>query len=167
MLSLTLYLLITKTLTSYSLFLQLFLIEVGSETESTVDSEFARTQFEDLVPSPTSEKAFLAQIHARKPGYMHGGAAPSTMRSDVWVPPVQGYSLSTRTLSGAKENENMVVSFFILRRDDAASFSDRSGKGATFELALWLPPSQFPESISNRCWLRAWLPQGLCWFDTN
>nr|KAF6358161.1 dystrobrevin alpha [Pipistrellus kuhlii] len=57
--------------------------EVGSETESTVDSEFARTQFEDLVPSPTSEKAFLAQIHARKPGYMHGGAAPSTMRSDV------------------------------------------------------------------------------------
>ncbi|XP_070277295.1 dystrobrevin alpha isoform X1 [Myotis yumanensis] len=57
--------------------------EVGSETESNVDSEFARTQFEDLVPSPTSEKAFLAQIHARKPGYMHGGAAPGTMRSDV------------------------------------------------------------------------------------
>lgn len=57
--------------------------EVGSETESNVDSEFARTQFEDLVPSPTSEKAFLAQIHARKPGYMHGGAAPSAMRSDV------------------------------------------------------------------------------------
>lgn len=57
--------------------------EVGSETESNVDSEFARTQFEDLVPSPTSEKAFLAQIHARKPGYMHSGAAPSTMRSDV------------------------------------------------------------------------------------
>lgn len=57
--------------------------EVGSETESNVDSEFARTQFEDLVPSPTSEKAFLAQIHARKPGYMHGGAAQGTMRSDV------------------------------------------------------------------------------------
>ncbi|XP_036178084.1 dystrobrevin alpha isoform X2 [Myotis myotis] len=57
--------------------------EVGSETESNVDSEFARTQFEDLVPSPTSEKAFLAQIHARKPGYVHGGAAPGTMRSDV------------------------------------------------------------------------------------
>lgn len=83
MLSLALYLLITKTLTSHSLFLQLYLIEVGSETESNVDSEFARTQFEDLVPSPTSEKAFLAQIHARKPGYMHGGAAPSAMRSDV------------------------------------------------------------------------------------
>lgn len=57
--------------------------EVGSETESNVDSEFARTQFEDLVPSPTSEKAFLAQIHARKPGYVHGGAAQGTMRSDV------------------------------------------------------------------------------------
>ncbi|XP_016009425.2 dystrobrevin alpha isoform X5 [Rousettus aegyptiacus] len=57
--------------------------EVGSETESNVDSEFARTQFEDLVPSPTSEKAFLAQIHARKPGYIHSGATPSTMRSDV------------------------------------------------------------------------------------
>nr|XP_025852737.1 dystrobrevin alpha isoform X8 [Vulpes vulpes] len=56
--------------------------EVGSETESNVDSEFARTQFEDLVPSPTSEKAFLAQIHARKPGYLHSGATPSTMRSD-------------------------------------------------------------------------------------
>ncbi|XP_077609942.1 dystrobrevin alpha isoform X2 [Crocuta crocuta] len=57
--------------------------EVGSETESNVDSEFARTQFEELVPSPTSEKAFLAQIHARKPGYLHGGATPSTMHSDV------------------------------------------------------------------------------------
>ncbi|XP_040335018.1 dystrobrevin alpha isoform X1 [Herpailurus yagouaroundi] len=59
--------------------------EVGSETESNVDSEFARTQFEDLVPSPTTEKAFLAQIHARKPGYLHGGATPSTMRSDVFA----------------------------------------------------------------------------------
>ncbi|XP_058533180.1 dystrobrevin alpha isoform X15 [Ochotona princeps] len=57
--------------------------EVGSETESNVDSEFSRTQFEDLVPSPTSEKAFLAQIHARKPGYIHGGATTSTMRSDM------------------------------------------------------------------------------------
>uniref|UniRef100_A0A7N5P4L0 Dystrobrevin n=1 Tax=Ailuropoda melanoleuca TaxID=9646 RepID=A0A7N5P4L0_AILME len=57
--------------------------EVGSETESNVDSEFTRTQFEDLVPSPTSEKAFLAQIHARKPGYLHGSATPSTMHSDV------------------------------------------------------------------------------------
>nr|XP_048298593.1 dystrobrevin alpha isoform X5 [Myodes glareolus] len=56
--------------------------EVASETESTVDSEFARTRFEGLVPSPTSEKAFLAQIHARKPGYIHGGAA-STMHGDI------------------------------------------------------------------------------------
>ncbi|XP_075849660.1 dystrobrevin alpha isoform X6 [Microcebus murinus] len=57
--------------------------EGGSETESNVDSEFARSQFEDLVPSPTSEKAFLAQIHARKPGYIHSGATTSTMRSDM------------------------------------------------------------------------------------
>lgn len=56
--------------------------EVASETESTVDSEFARTQFEGLVPSPTSEKAFLAQIQARKPGYIHSGAA-STMHGDL------------------------------------------------------------------------------------
>ncbi|XP_076991758.1 dystrobrevin alpha isoform X1 [Tamandua tetradactyla] len=57
--------------------------EAGSETESNVESEFARTQFEDLVPSPTSDKAFLAQIHARKPGYIHSGAATSTIRSDM------------------------------------------------------------------------------------
>ncbi|XP_037661665.1 dystrobrevin alpha isoform X5 [Choloepus didactylus] len=57
--------------------------EVGSETESNVDSEFARTQFEDLVPSPTSEKAFLAQIHARKPGYVHAGATASTVHGDM------------------------------------------------------------------------------------
>lgn len=56
--------------------------EVASETESTVDSEFARTQFEGLVPSPTSEKAFLAQIQARKPGYIHSGAA-NTMHGDL------------------------------------------------------------------------------------
>ncbi|KPP58705.1 hypothetical protein Z043_123446, partial [Scleropages formosus] len=42
--------------------------EAGSETESNVDSDFGRAQFEDLVPSPTSEKNFLAQINARKPG---------------------------------------------------------------------------------------------------
>ncbi|XP_017658839.1 dystrobrevin alpha isoform X2 [Nannospalax galili] len=57
--------------------------EVASETESNVDSEFSRTQFEDLVPSPTSEKAFLAQIHARKPGYIHGAATTSTTHSDA------------------------------------------------------------------------------------
>ncbi|KAM6458302.1 dystrobrevin alpha isoform 1-T1 [Liasis olivaceus] len=57
--------------------------EVGSETESNVDSEFGRTHFDDLVPSPTSEKAFLAQIHARKPGYLHNVAATGTIRSDM------------------------------------------------------------------------------------
>ncbi|NXN97552.1 DTNA protein, partial [Rhinopomastus cyanomelas] len=57
--------------------------EVGSETESNVDSEFGRTHFDDLVPSPTSEKAFLAQIHARKPGYIHSAAATGSMRSDL------------------------------------------------------------------------------------
>ncbi|XP_066849022.1 dystrobrevin alpha isoform X1 [Anser cygnoides] len=57
--------------------------EVGSETESNVDSEFGRTHFDDLVPSPTSEKAFLAQIHARKPGYIHSAAATGSMRSDM------------------------------------------------------------------------------------
>nr|XP_015843499.1 dystrobrevin alpha isoform X12 [Peromyscus maniculatus bairdii]XP_042119940.1 dystrobrevin alpha isoform X12 [Peromyscus maniculatus bairdii] len=56
--------------------------EVASETESAVDSEFARTQFEGLVPSPTSEKAFLAQIHARKPGYIHSGAT-RTIHGDI------------------------------------------------------------------------------------
>ncbi|XP_036060549.1 dystrobrevin alpha isoform X3 [Onychomys torridus] len=56
--------------------------EVASETEGAVESEFARTQFEGLVPSPTSEKAFLAQIHARKPGYIHSGAT-RTMHGDI------------------------------------------------------------------------------------
>ncbi|XP_050623183.1 dystrobrevin alpha isoform X11 [Macaca thibetana thibetana] len=65
--------------------------EVGSETESNVDSEFARTQFEDLVPSPTSEKAFLAQIHARKPGYIHSGATTSTMRGDMVTEDADSY----------------------------------------------------------------------------
>nr|XP_032662160.1 dystrobrevin alpha isoform X8 [Chelonoidis abingdonii] len=57
--------------------------EMGSETESNVDSEFGRTHFDDLVPSPTSEKAFLAQINARKPGYIHSAAATGTIRSDM------------------------------------------------------------------------------------
>ncbi|KFQ28127.1 Dystrobrevin alpha, partial [Merops nubicus] len=57
--------------------------EVGSETESNVDSEFGRPHFDDLVPSPTSEKAFLAQIHARKPGYIHSAAATGSTRSDM------------------------------------------------------------------------------------
>ncbi|XP_069477117.1 dystrobrevin alpha isoform X19 [Ambystoma mexicanum] len=57
--------------------------EVGSETDSNVDSEFGRAHFDDLVPSPTSEKAFLAQIHARKPAYGYGGAATGSLRSDL------------------------------------------------------------------------------------
>ncbi|XP_050186750.1 dystrobrevin alpha isoform X3 [Myiozetetes cayanensis] len=60
-----------------------FAQKVGSETESNVDSEFGRTHFDDLVPSPTSEKAFLAQIHARKPGYIHSAAATGSIRSDM------------------------------------------------------------------------------------
>ncbi|XP_066575721.1 dystrobrevin alpha isoform X3 [Amia ocellicauda] len=57
--------------------------EAGSETESNVDSDFGRAHFDDLVPSPTSEKAFLAQIHARKPGYHHSATASGTLRSDI------------------------------------------------------------------------------------
>ncbi|XP_041103604.1 dystrobrevin alpha isoform X13 [Polyodon spathula] len=56
--------------------------EAGSETESNVDSDFGRAHFDDLVPSPTSEKAFLAQIHARKPGYLHSTSATSSIRND-------------------------------------------------------------------------------------
>ncbi|XP_035284571.1 dystrobrevin alpha isoform X13 [Anguilla anguilla] len=54
--------------------------EAGSETESNVDSDFGRPQFDDLVLSPTSEKAFLAQIHARKPG---GADDADFMRPEV------------------------------------------------------------------------------------
>ncbi|XP_048867344.1 dystrobrevin alpha isoform X8 [Brienomyrus brachyistius] len=57
--------------------------EAGSETESNVDSDFGRAQFDDLVPSPTSEKAFLAQIHARKPGYHQGIGAPGALPTDI------------------------------------------------------------------------------------
>ncbi|KAK1173760.1 dystrobrevin alpha isoform X6 [Acipenser oxyrinchus oxyrinchus] len=57
--------------------------EAGSETESNVDSDFGRAHFDDLVPSPTSEKAFLAQIHARKPGYLHSASATGTIRNDL------------------------------------------------------------------------------------
>ncbi|XP_036374581.1 dystrobrevin alpha isoform X5 [Megalops cyprinoides] len=57
--------------------------EAGSETESNVDSDFGRPQFDDLVPSPTSEKAFLAQIHARKPGYHQSGMASGSVHTDM------------------------------------------------------------------------------------
>ncbi|KAM4688042.1 dystrobrevin alpha isoform 1-T1 [Discoglossus pictus] len=56
--------------------------DVGNETESNAD-EYGRVHFDDLVPSPTSEKAFLAQIHARKPGYNHNSAATGSIRTDI------------------------------------------------------------------------------------
>ncbi|XP_031220954.1 dystrobrevin alpha isoform X1 [Mastomys coucha] len=77
--------------------------EVASETESAVESEFARTQFEHLVPSPTSEKAFLAQIHARKPGYIHGGAT-SSMHGDMVPEDGDPY---TQPEDGNYENESV------------------------------------------------------------
>lgn len=77
--------------------------EVASETESTVDSEFSRPQFEDLAPSPTSEKAFLAQIHSRKPGYIHGGAA-STTHGDMVPEDGDPY---TQPEDGNYENESV------------------------------------------------------------
>ncbi|XP_029327702.1 dystrobrevin alpha isoform X1 [Mus caroli] len=77
--------------------------EVASETESTVDSEFSRPQFEDLVPSPTSEKAFLAQIHSRKPGYIHGGAT-STTHGDMVPEDGDPY---TQPEDGNYENESV------------------------------------------------------------
>ncbi|XP_072898975.1 dystrobrevin alpha isoform X2 [Hemitrygon akajei] len=57
--------------------------EAGSETESNVDSDFSRTHLDDIVPSPTSEKAFLAQINARNPSYINSAAATGTIRSDI------------------------------------------------------------------------------------
>uniref|UniRef100_A0A8C5QDR9 Dystrobrevin n=1 Tax=Leptobrachium leishanense TaxID=445787 RepID=A0A8C5QDR9_9ANUR len=57
--------------------------DAGNETESHVNTEYGRVHFDDLVPSPTSEKAFLAQIHARKPGFNHNSAATSNIRTDM------------------------------------------------------------------------------------
>ncbi|XP_041423053.1 uncharacterized protein LOC414490 isoform X10 [Xenopus laevis] len=57
--------------------------DVGNETECGVDTEYGRVHFHDLVPSPTSEKAFLAQIHARKPGFNHHSAATGNIRTDM------------------------------------------------------------------------------------
>ncbi|XP_030069938.1 dystrobrevin alpha isoform X9 [Microcaecilia unicolor] len=78
--------------------------EVGSETESNMDSEFGRTHFDDLVPSPTSEKAFLAQIHARKPGYNHSTAATGTIRSAIVTDDGDSYG---RTDDETYENESV------------------------------------------------------------
>ncbi|KAM4704657.1 dystrobrevin alpha isoform 2-T2 [Rhinophrynus dorsalis] len=57
--------------------------DAGNETECSVDTEYGRVHFDDMVPSPTSEKAFLAQLHARKPGFNHSSAAPGNIRSDI------------------------------------------------------------------------------------
>ncbi|CAH2285101.1 dystrobrevin alpha isoform X8 [Pelobates cultripes] len=65
--------------------------DVGNETESHVDTEYGRVHFDDLVPSPTSEKAFLAQIHARKPGFNHNSAATSNIRADMGTEDDESY----------------------------------------------------------------------------
>ncbi|XP_063307482.1 dystrobrevin alpha isoform X8 [Pelobates fuscus] len=65
--------------------------DVGNETESHVDTEYGRVHFDDLVPSPTSEKAFLAQIHARKPGFNHNSAATSNIRTDMGTEDDESY----------------------------------------------------------------------------
>ncbi|PIO39770.1 hypothetical protein AB205_0105600, partial [Aquarana catesbeiana] len=56
---------------------------VGNEGESSVETDYGRVHFDDLVPSPTSEKAFLAQIHARKPAYNHNNSATGNIRADM------------------------------------------------------------------------------------
>lgn len=57
--------------------------DVGNEGESSVETDYGRVHFDDLVPSPTSEKAFLAQIHARKPAYNHNSSASGNIRTDM------------------------------------------------------------------------------------
>ncbi|XP_077126564.1 dystrobrevin alpha isoform X15 [Ranitomeya variabilis] len=58
--------------------------DVGNEAEGSVNAEYGRVHFDDLVPSPTSEKAFLAQIHARKPTYNHNSSsATGNIRADI------------------------------------------------------------------------------------
>ncbi|XP_077348763.1 dystrobrevin alpha isoform X4 [Lithobates pipiens] len=57
--------------------------DVGNEGESSVETDYGRVHFDDLVPSPTSEKAFLAQIHARKPAYNHNNSATGNIRADM------------------------------------------------------------------------------------
>ncbi|XP_056377808.1 dystrobrevin alpha isoform X11 [Hyla sarda] len=54
--------------------------DVGNEAEGTMNAEYGRVHFDDLVPSPTSEKAFLAQIHARKPTYNHNSSAAGNIQ---------------------------------------------------------------------------------------
>ncbi|XP_072111489.1 dystrobrevin alpha isoform X12 [Mobula birostris] len=78
--------------------------EAGSETESNVDSDFSRTHLDDIVPSPTSEKAFLAQINARNPSYINSAAATGTIRSDIATEDGDSY---VRTDDESYENESV------------------------------------------------------------
>ncbi|XP_072267362.1 dystrobrevin alpha isoform X7 [Pyxicephalus adspersus] len=67
--------------------------DVGNEGESSVETDYGRVHFDDLVPSPTSEKAFLAQIHARKPAYNHNSSATGNIRGDMSVCKAEGVVL--------------------------------------------------------------------------
>ncbi|XP_078396695.1 dystrobrevin alpha isoform X18 [Cetorhinus maximus] len=78
--------------------------EGGSETESNVDSDFGRAHLDDIVLSPTSEKAFLAQINARNPSYVHSAAATGTIQSDIVTEDGESY---IRTDDESYENESV------------------------------------------------------------
>ncbi|XP_067887897.1 dystrobrevin alpha isoform X8 [Heterodontus francisci] len=78
--------------------------EAGSETESNVDSDFGRAHLDDIVLSPTSEKAFLAQINARNPSYVHSAAATGTIRSEIVTEDGESY---VRTDDESYENESV------------------------------------------------------------
>ncbi|XP_051879072.1 dystrobrevin alpha isoform X6 [Pristis pectinata] len=93
---------ITNTMSS--LVKELNSAEAGSETESNVDSDFSRTHLDDIVPSPTSEKAFLAQINARNPSYIQSAAATGTIQSDIVTEDGDSY---VRTDDESYENESV------------------------------------------------------------
>lgn len=138
--------------------------EVASETESTVDSEFSRPQFEDLAPSPTSEKAFLAQIHSRKPGYIHGGAASTTHGDmvpedgDPYTQPEDGNyeNESVRQL----ENELQLEEYLKQKLQDEAYQVQEAAAAPPLSTALlhgvlpikWAPSSLFLPYLSGILW---------------
>ncbi|XP_060679501.1 dystrobrevin alpha isoform X7 [Hemiscyllium ocellatum] len=93
---------ITNTMSS--LVKELNSAEAGSETESNVDSDFGRAHLDDIVLSPTSEKAFLAQINARNPSYVHSAAATGTIQSDIVAEDGESY---IRTDDESYENESV------------------------------------------------------------
>ncbi|XP_067887895.1 dystrobrevin alpha isoform X6 [Heterodontus francisci] len=93
---------ITNTMSS--LVKELNSAEAGSETESNVDSDFGRAHLDDIVLSPTSEKAFLAQINARNPSYVHSAAATGTIRSEIVTEDGESY---VRTDDESYENESV------------------------------------------------------------